>query len=107
MYASGSSTPPSVDKLFVSQLPFPAGDHYCVSAVPATYALTDDVIVRDLGGNPFLLSHDSTTLLPLDPEEVNSLGMFYEPAQDSSWHTVTELRRIIFGIHDTMLSEAS
>jgi hypothetical protein len=107
MYASSSSTSATVGKVLMTPIDGRPDDHYCISAVPATYALTDDVIVRDLGGNPFLLTHDSSTLLPLKPEEVNSLGMFYEPAQDSSWHTITELRRIIYGISDQPLQEAS
>jgi hypothetical protein len=103
MYASSPTSASSSDSLIWSETNLQTrristGEHYCVSAVPATYALTDDVIIRDLGGNPYLLSHDSLTPTPLASDEVDSLGMFYEPAQDSSWHTVSELRRIIYGV---------
>ncbi|HEX5166590.1 MAG TPA: hypothetical protein VFV93_14395 [Thermomicrobiales bacterium] len=79
-------------------------DHYRVAAFPADYALTNDVILRDETGRAFLLSQADEELLPIEEDTANSLGMFFEPSQDSSWHTVSELRRIIYGLDDTVVS---
>ncbi len=76
--------------------------HYRVAAFPADYALTDDVILRDENGRAFLLSQQDEEPLPIEDDTANSLGMFFEPSQDYSWHTITELRRIIYGI-DTVV----
>jgi hypothetical protein len=78
--------------------------HYRVVALPAVYALADDVIIGDERGRQYLLSHDSAALTPLDRREVDALGMFFEASQDSSWHTVPELRRIIYGASDSALT---
>lgn len=91
---------PQVDRRVHSE-PSTEGQ-YRVVALPVGYALTDDVIIKDAFGNPFLLTHGSPRPTPLELTEVNSLGMFFEPAQDSSWHTLPELRRIIFGISETL-----
>ena len=74
--------------------------HYRVAAFPADYALTDDVILRDETGRAYLLSPADDQPLPIEEDTANSLGMFFEPSQDSSWHTVSELRRIIYGIEE-------
>lgn len=73
-------------------------DHYRVAAFPADYALTDDVILRDESGRAYLLSQQDELPIPIEEDTANSLGMFFEPSQDSSWHTAAELRRIIYGI---------
>jgi|GEM_PF-3943895 len=74
--------------------------HFRIAAFPADYALTDDVILRDEAGNAFLLSQAESEPIPIEEDTANSLGMFFEPSQDYSWHTVTELRRIIYGLDD-------
>ena len=81
-----------------------AEDHYRVAAFPADYALTDDVILRDEAGRAYLLSNSDEQLLPIEEDTANSLGMFFEPSQDSSWHTIEELRRIIYGVEDVAVT---
>ncbi len=78
--------------------------HYRVAAFPADYALTDDVILRDESGHAYLLSQAENELIPIEDDTANSLGMFFEPSQDSSWHTVSELRRIIYGIEEAVVA---
>lgn len=78
--------------------------HFRVAAFPADYALTDDVILRDEAGRAYLLSQEDEQLTPIEETTANSLGMFFEPSQDSSWHTVSELRRIIYGIEDAVVA---
>jgi hypothetical protein len=78
--------------------------HYRVAAFPADYALTDDVILRDEFGRAYLLSQAEDQPLAIEDDTANSLGMFFEPSQDSSWHTISELRRIIYGIEDTVVA---
>lgn len=80
----------------------PSEGHYRVAAFPADYALTDDVILRDEHGNAYLLSQQDEQPLPIEEDTANSLGMFFEPSQDYSWHTIPELRRIIYGV-DTVV----
>jgi hypothetical protein len=75
----------------------PARDHYRVVAFPVVYAISDDVIIGDQAGRRFLLTHESPQPTPLESDEVDSLGMFFEPSQDYSWHTIPELRRILYG----------
>jgi hypothetical protein len=75
-----------------------AGGHYRVVAFPVVYAISDDVIIGDQSGRQYLLTHESAQPTPLAPDEVDSLGMFFEPSQDYSWHTVPELRRILYGV---------
>jgi hypothetical protein len=82
----------------------PTDDHFRVAAFPADYALTNDVILRDETGRAYLLSQNDDELLAIGEDTANSLGMFFEPSQDSSWHTVSELRRIIYGLEDTIVS---
>lgn len=72
--------------------------HFRVAAFPADYALTDDVILRDEYGRAYLLSQEDELPTPIEDDIANSLGMFFEPSQDSSWHTASELRRIIYGV---------
>jgi hypothetical protein len=74
--------------------------YYRVVALPADYALTDDVILTDERGHTYLLSHTEEEPTPIEDETANSLGMFFEPSQDYSWHTASELRRMIYGIED-------
>lgn len=78
--------------------------HYRVAAFPADYALTDDVILRDETGRAYLLSQADERPLPIEEDTANSLGMFFEPSQDSSWHTVSELRRIIYGVEGAVVA---
>jgi hypothetical protein len=78
--------------------------HYRVAAFPADYALTDDVILRDETGHAYLLSQAEDEPLPIEDDTANSLGMFFEPSQDSTWHTVSELRRIIYGIEEAAVA---
>ena len=82
----------------------PDDGHYRVAAFPADYALTDDVMLRDDTGRAYLLSHGDELPSPIEEDTANSLGMFFEPSQDSSWHTITELRRIIYGIDETTVT---
>lgn len=70
---------------------------YCISAVPAAYVVTTDIIIRDTAGRSFMLTPGSSEPVPLGREELDVLGMAYEPAQDTSWHTAAELRRMFFG----------
>ena len=84
--------------------PAAAEGHFRVAAFPADYALTDDVILRDDSGRAFLLSKSDEQLLPIGEDTANSLGMFFEPSQDSSWHTVSELRRIIYGVEEAAVA---
>lgn len=79
-------------------------DHYRVAAFPADYALTDDVILRDEAGRAYLLSQAEDEPIPIEDDTANSLGMFFEPSQDSSWHTISELRRIIYGIEASVVA---
>jgi hypothetical protein len=78
--------------------------HFRVAAFPADYALTDDVILRDEAGRAYLLSQADDALTPIEEDTANSLGMFFEPSQDSSWHTISELRRIIYGIEEAVVA---
>jgi hypothetical protein len=70
---------------------------YRVAAFPAAFAQTDDVIIRDECGCSYLLSDGGDELLALEPSDVDSLGMFYEPSQSLTWHTLEDLRRMIYG----------
>lgn len=81
-----------------------AESHYRVAAFPADYALTDDVILRDETGRAYLLSQQDELPLPIEEDTANSLGMFFEPSQDSSWHTISELRRIIYGVEASVVA---
>lgn len=82
----------------------PTEGHYRVAAFPADYAMTDDVILRDETGRAYLLSQEEEHPIPIAEDTANSLGMFFEPSQDSSWHTAAELRRIIYGVDDAVIS---
>lgn len=73
---------------------------FCVSAVPAAYVTTDDLIIRDTRGRTYMLTSHSVEPVPLDRSELDLLGMVYEPAQDTSWHTAAELHRMFFGSAD-------
>jgi hypothetical protein len=77
--------------------------HYRVAAFPADYALTDDVILRDESGRAYLLSQAEDEPIPIEDDTADSLGMFFEPSQDSTWHTVSELRRIIYGDNEAVV----
>ncbi len=68
-----------------------------VVAFPVDYAMTDEVIINDRSGRTYMLSSDASGPKPLEQEDVNALGMFFEPSQDSTWHTVSELRRMFYG----------
>ena len=65
--------------------------------------MTDDVILRDEIGHAYLLSQQEDQLIPIEDDTANSLGMFFEPSQDSTWHTVSELRRIIYGANEAVV----
>src|SRR5687768_7135655 len=84
-----------VDRQIGEQLP---GGPFRVVAFPVVYAISDDVIIGDQSGKQYLLTHESSQITPLERTEVDSLGMFFEPSQDYSWHTVPELRRILYGV---------
>ena len=99
--ASVALSPPSLEWPFVERRHHERRAHdelYRVAALPADYALTDDVLLMDAAGRNYLLSADEGELIPVDDAIANSLGMFFEPSQDYSWHTVSELRRIIYGV---------
>ena len=98
-----AGTPTSRTLTWSSIEPDSIEGHYRVAAFPADYALTDDVILRDEAGRAYLLSQAEDQLLPIEDDTANSLGMFFEPSQDSSWHTVSELRRIIYGIEEAVV----
>lgn len=76
---------------------------YRVFALPASHTLTDDVIISDVSGKPYLLSHDSPTPSPIARETLDLLGMAFEPSQDISWHTLTDLHRLIYGAGESTL----
>jgi len=78
--------------------------HYRIAAFPAAYALTDDVMLRDETGRAYILSHEDERPTSIDDETADSLGMFFEPSLDYSWHTVSELRRIIYGVEDAVVA---
>jgi hypothetical protein len=67
-----------------------------VAAVPSNATESDDVLLSDGAGRTYLFSAQDSEPSPLEPEEANSLGMFFEPSQDSSWHTLAELRALFF-----------
>lgn len=70
---------------------------YRVFALPASHTVTDDVIISDMRGTPYLLSHDSTTPSPIGQDILDLLGMAFEPSQDISWHTASELHQLLYG----------
>jgi hypothetical protein len=71
--------------------------HYRVLAVPAFSANSDDVLIRDEQGQPYLLAQDTLVPTPLDQSDVDALGMFFEASLDFSWHTEPELRQMFYG----------
>jgi hypothetical protein len=71
---------------------------YRVAAVPSYATESDDILLSDGSGRTYLFSGQSPEPSPLEPEEANSLGMFFEASQDSSWHTLEQLRALFFGI---------
>ncbi|HYI15474.1 MAG TPA: hypothetical protein VEX37_08790 [Thermomicrobiales bacterium] len=98
-----AGTPSGRTTTWSSIEPVSVEGHYRVAAFPADYALTDDVILRDETGRAYLLSQAEDQLIPIEDDTANSLGMFFEPSQDSSWHTVSELRRIIYGAEEAVV----
>jgi hypothetical protein len=75
--------------------------HYRVAAVPIFTASNDDVIIRDEQGHSYLLASDATAPTPLDQTDIDTLGMFFEPSIDFSWHTEPELREMFYGVSET------
>ena len=67
-----------------------------IAALPSS-AYDQDIILSDDSGRQYLLTPSDDLPQPLARSEADSLGMFFEPSQDSSWHTVPELRRMWFG----------
>lgn len=93
------NTRPAADRPEESTAKLPDGGviTYRIAALPSFAIEGDDVILSDGFGRAYLLSAPGIEPKPLDPAEADSLGMFFEPSQDSSWHTLPELRRLIFG----------
>jgi hypothetical protein len=83
---------PEVDRVVSSDVV-----SYSIIAVPAPYASTTDLIIRDTTGRSFMLTSGSAEPVPLPSDEFDVLGMAFEPAQDTSWHTAKQLRRMFFG----------
>jgi hypothetical protein len=73
---------------------------YRVAAVPSYATESDDILLSDGAGRTYLFSGQDPEPSPLEPAEANSLGMFFEPSQDSSWHTLEELRAFFYGVSD-------
>ncbi len=71
----------------------PHGHRYRIAAISAGCCTPPDVIVADGRGETWLMSPSSRRLAPLDRTHRDALGLFYEPALDLSWHTLTDLRR--------------
>jgi hypothetical protein len=71
---------------------------YRVAAVPSCATESDDILLSDGAGRTYLFSEQDPEPSPLEPAEANSLGMFFEPSQDSSWHTLGELRALFYGV---------
>jgi len=76
---------------------------YRVAAVPVFTDCVSDIILHDQQGQPYLLASDVDAPTPIEPSEINSLAMFFEPSLDSTWHTAGELHTMFYG---SMLSEA-
>ena len=70
---------------------------YRIAAIPADATEADDLILSDGHGQTYLMSGRDTEPSRLERAEANALGLFFEPSQDSSWHTLTELRALIYG----------
>ena len=79
-------------------------DVYRVAAIPSCMTDVDEVILSDSRGHAYLMSDATREPTPLARGEADALGMFFEPSQDSSWHTFPELRRIFFGGEDLSAS---
>ena len=75
--------------------------HYRVAAVPIFTASNDDVIIRDEQGHSYLLASDATAPTLLEQTDIDTLGMFFEPSVDFSWHTEPELREMFYGVSDS------
>lgn len=99
-----AGSPSNRTQTWSSVEPTSIDDHYRVAAFPADYALTDDVILRDETGRAYLLTQADEQPMPIEEDTANSLGMFFEPSQDSSWHTASELRRIIYGVGEAVVT---
>jgi hypothetical protein len=101
MIAPGQPVRPPDDIDVVAQMQVdkrePGTCSYRVAAFPAVHAQTDDVIIVDEYGCSYLLTQDRFEPIQLDPGELNALGMFYEPSQSHSWHSLPDLRKIIYG----------
>lgn len=94
--ASSAPDPALADDLVLSD----DAMSYTVSAIPASFVLREDLIIRDTAGRAYLLSLDAPQPVPLAKPELDVLGMAYEPAQDTSWHSYADLRRMFFGAED-------
>lgn len=69
---------------------------YRLAAQPAPWMTVDEVIVEDQQGRLYLLSGAAPRLLPLCREDADLLGAFFEPSQDSTWHSAADLWRMLF-----------
>jgi len=67
-----------------------------VSAVAADWTGNEDVLLSDRAGHAYLFSAESSSPEPLDSADADSLGMFFEPTIDVSWHSLVDLRRLLF-----------
>jgi hypothetical protein len=70
---------------------------YRVAAVPVFTDAVSDVIIHDQDGHSYLLAPDTNTPTLLDESDINSLGMFFEPSLDNTWHTASELHQMFYG----------
>jgi hypothetical protein len=68
-----------------------------IAALPASFAGTSDLIVEDVGGSLYLLDRAARRLVPLPDAEANIVINFYEPSQDYTWYSETELFRRLDG----------
>lgn len=69
---------------------------YRLAAQPAPWTTEDEVIVEDQQGRLYLLSGAAPRLLPVCREDADLLGAFFEPSQDSTWHSAADLWRMLF-----------
>ncbi len=69
-------------------------DRFRISARPATFVESTEVIIEDLAGQSFLLDQEREDLCSLSPADLAALGTYFEAALDCTWHTLDDLRSI-------------
>ena len=69
---------------------------YRVAAIPLFSTIADELILSDASGRTYLLSGATEEPSVLERADADTLGMFFEPSQDSSWHTLSQLRALFY-----------